>query len=410
MDHDRRHGQSHGSAQAGEHMAADATSAGRSTLTEEPHASASAVGEEAQWEAIEAPAPHADDPAAKETIYGDNHHNAHGKRYERHHKHAERHHPKFDRYNRHTIDDHASKFVAGRPGVVSHGHGLFMVNKPIVTRYTFMREGHKNIAQPFDTVDRKTVTTKNWKAPGGGHHDPNKDTRILANPSEPKKLHIDGKDHLCVLTWAGVQSAAWMKVDDLVHGHQIAHAAHARAVKEDPKALSHDPDKLMHHTNHYVIRNDDVGEANPGDAPHDKDRVLAAGAHDGDNLSHYLAKHHTKPAFDAQGQPTDKVVSRSWVAVCMNLPEGNSPPIAIDTVLAGESFFAMKDAKFHRETPVFENGARKAKLLEKWVFGHVAMRDAHGKLIPDPNRRGWVPFRVLADAKHLETHEIDQRL
>ncbi len=36
-----------------------------------------------------------------------------------------------------------------------------------------------------------------------------------------------------------------------------------------------------------------------------------------------------------------KYPSISYVALCMNLPERDTPPIAIDTLLAGESFSVM---------------------------------------------------------------------
>lgn len=71
--------------------------------------------------------------------------------------------------------------------------------------------------------------------------------------------------------------------------------------------------------------------------------------------------------------------------------------------------FVMNDHSFHRRTPVVNNGKRHTNLLETLVFGHIAMRDAHGHLRPDPTRRGWVPLRVLAEAKHLEVHDVAQR-
>lgn len=143
--------------------------------------------------------------------------------------------------NRHTINDHASKHVAGRPGVVSHGHGLFMINKPHATRYTFVRHGQANVAVPFDVIDRDTLTTTNWKAAGQTRPTDGRDKRLLVNPSTPRMLHIDGKDHLCVLTWAGTASAAWMRTDDLVHGEQIADAA--RSLTANPGLLRAQPQR-----------------------------------------------------------------------------------------------------------------------------------------------------------------------
>ena len=357
--------------------------------------------------------PHADDPSALERIYGDNHHDPHAKRFEPHEKHAEKHHAKVDDYNRHTIDDHATKHAAGRPGVELHdGVGLFTINKAEVTRYTFVRHRHTNVATPFDVIERDKITQTNWKV--ADHHPPSgKDVRLLANPSTPRMLNIEGKDHLCVLTWAGTASSAWMKVDDLVDGHQIAAVARSRGHREDPHATSHDPGKLLHQTKRYVIRNDGVGEMAPGDQTgspnHEQDKVFGPGAKSGDDLPHYLTKDARKPGFAADGSQLGQDVTRSYVALCMNLPEGNTPPIALDTLLAGESFFAMRDSSFHRETPLFHNGKRHTNVLEVWVFGYAGMLDAHGRQMPDPARRGWVPLRVLADAKHLQLHDVPQR-
>jgi hypothetical protein len=93
----------------------------------------------------------------------------------------------------------------------------------------------------------------------------------------------------------------------------------------------------------------------------------------------------------------------------MNLPSDHAPPVAVDTAIAGDSFFVMRDKSFHRQTPVYENGKHRSNKLLHWVFGHLGMLDAHGKLVPDPSRRGWVPLRVLADAAHLETKQVEPR-
>jgi len=292
--------------------------------------------------------------------------------------------------------------------VLHNGEGLFTINKPQVIRYTFTRQGNTNIAIPFDTVDKSAITRINYKhlhedAPKGKH-------RLLANPATPRMLHIAGKDHLCVLTWFSTSSSAWIKVDDLVDGHKIASVARSRARREDPHATSTDPDKLFHQTHRYVIRNDDVGEAQPSDKPNKHAKVMGPGQKDGDDLPHYLTKDIREQAFDANGaQVQGQRVTRSLVSLVMNLPERDTPPIAIDTLLAGQSFFVMKDSSFHRDSPLYLNGKRHTNVLEKWVFGYVAMQDAHNRLRPDPNRRGWVPLRALADAGHLQLTDIPQR-
>jgi len=174
--------------------------------------------------------------------------------------------------------------------------------------------------------------------------------------------------------------------------HQIRMDVKHRADREDPSL------KLAPSTR-YVVRSDAVGEADPIDKRHDG-RVLAPGAKGGDNVSHYLEKGIGKPEFDAAGKLTGKRVKKHFVAVCMNLPEGRTPPVAIDTALAGDSFFAFNDKKFHREVAVYENGASKSYVRQTWVFGHLGRAkggtgpDA-AEMEPDPHRAGWVPLRVL---------------
>jgi hypothetical protein len=350
-----------------------------------------------------------DQPDALETIYSDHHTQAHAAPFEHHASHAERHWAKEDQFNQHGIhDDPTTVHSAGRPGVMSQGNGVFMINKPEVTRYTFVKQGATNVARPFDLVERDRLSAINYKAEHKNADSHGHTERVLVNPSEPRHLLIDGTSALCVLTWVDGLGAAWMRTADLEHGDQIAHAAAARASREDP-ASGGDAEQLLHRTQRFVIRNDDVGEANAGDHPNGKDRVLGPGETGGDNVSHYLVKDERKPGFDASGKPLGKNVTRSFVAICMNLPEHGVPPIAIDTALAGDSFFAMRDRSFYRQVAVYANGAHKSSIEQTWVFGHLAMQDASGTLVPDPARRGWVPFRTLAQANQLVLRDIPQR-
>lgn len=352
----------------------------------------------------------ADQPGALETIYGDHRHDAHAAPFEHHANHAERHWAKEDRFNRGGIhSDPTTVRSAGRPGVIEHGHGVFLINKPEVTRYTFVRQGKTNVARPFDVIERDKLSAINYKAQGKSSDAHHHTERVLANPSQPRHLEIDGRSALCVLTWVDGLGAAWMRVADLKDGDKIEHAAAARAHREDPAAAYHDPEQLLHHTQRFVIRNDQVGEANAGDAPHGKERVLGPGEKGGDNVSHYLVHDQRKPGFDASGKPLGSNVTRSFVAICMNLPEHGVPPIALDTALAGDSFFAMRDRSFYRQVAVYANGAHRSNLEETWVFGHLAMQDATGKQLPDPARRGWVPLRVLAQASQLVLKDVPQR-
>src|SRR5262249_32611457 len=162
---------------------------------------------------------------------------------------------------------------------------------------------------------RDNITTVNFKAEGKSKASGHKHDRLLVNPSKPRMLEIDGKKQLCVLTWFGVHSAAWMRVIDLVDGPAIADVAHPRALKEDPEASSHDEEKLARETTHYVIRNDSVGESTPGDSPHGKDKVFGPGDMGGDDVPHYLTKDERKNAFDSNGKATGGIVTRSLVAL-----------------------------------------------------------------------------------------------
>lgn len=357
-------------------------------------------------------APPVDDPDAKETVYYDQHRDPHAKRFETKRTHAERHRAKQDRYNQADVkSDRIGKHVAARPGVHVKAHGVrdgvFTLKHATVTRYLFVKHGNKNIAQPFDIVDNAKLARLNYK---GVHKksDHGRTTRLLLNPSAPRTLEIDGKRVKCVLSWIDGMTAAWIPVRELAgNTSKILGAVKRRAADWAPHRVSSDPKELARKSKRYVIRNDRVGREHAGV---DTGDVLAPGATNGDNVEHYLNKDRRKPAFGADGKRiAGKNVTRSIVAICMNLPSDHAPPVAVDTAVAGDAFFVMRDKSFHRETPVFENGKHRSSKLLHWVFGHLGMYDAHGKLVPDPSRRGWVPLRVLADAAHLETKQIEPR-
>lgn len=324
-------------------------------------------------------------------------------------KHGDHHAARVDAYNRGTVhSDHASAHVFGRPGVVSHGHGLFRLKKDTV-RYTYTAHGQVNVAAPFDVVHKDKLLSINSKAPHLNAHDKAKhkkevhdgrSMRLALNPAMPRQLNIDGQDTWCVLSWIDGEGggAAWLPVKNLVgNTSQIRHDVGDLAKREGPLT------KLAPSTP-YLIRDDAVGQADEQDLKRDKHgtphgRVLSAGAKSGDNVSHYLEKDIRKPEFQGS-TPTGHTVSRGFVAICMNLPEGRPPPVANDTALAGDTFFVFNDKKFHREVAVYENGAHLSHRRQTWVFGHAGKQ--HGgtgpdaaTMAPDPARAGWVPLRVL---------------
>ena len=358
---------------------------------------------------------HGDDVDAKERIYGDQHHHAHAAPFEHKRAHAERHQAKRDKYNKPGIkSDKVGKDVAARPGVIqnkkSGRDGVFMLKNATATRYLFVNHGGTNVAEPYDVVEKKDLARHNYKNADHSQDAKGRTKRLLLNPAAPRKLSINGQERVCVLSWIDGMTAAWIPVGDLEGSTaSIVSAVKARSNKWDPARVSNDPDALHAKSKRYVIRNDKVGQTTPGDEPHHKPKVLEAGAKGGDNVSHYLSKDLRKPAFDAKGDRIAKNVTRSVAAITMNLPSHDAPPLACDTAEAGQSFFVMRAKTFHRSVAVFANGAHQSSVLQTWVFGHIAMRDANGKLVPDPARRGWIPLRVLAEAAHLETHDIAQR-
>lgn len=392
---------------------AGVTHAGRATLTEGLDAAPASVPHSAPPDAEHVVG---DDPAALETIYRDKHAHAHAAPFEHTHAHAERHVPKQDTYNRKgVVSDPATATSVARPGARVQGKSVFMLRHKEAIRYTYVRRGGTNVAQPFDVISKDKLSPVNYNA---GHLTPHqqqqakdKKQRLLLNPAMPRTLEINGEPHPCVLSWVDGVGAAWIAVDEIVgNGKTIVAAVKARARREAPGTLSHDPKKLEAHSTRYLVRDDRVGQKTSGDMPGGKETVLAPGQTNGDNVVHYLDKHARKAAFDGDGKRIEgKNVTRDFVALCMNLPDGKTPPVAIDTLLAGESVFVMNDASFHRSTAVYGSGKHTSNLLMTWVFGHVAMRDAHGQLVPDPNRRGWMPLRTLAVAKDHEETYIAQR-
>jgi hypothetical protein len=266
-------------------------------------------------------------------------------------------------------------------------------------------------------IDGTKLAPDNFRARGLSAHENGNTMRLLCNPSKPRYLMCGGTRRLCVLTFVGGQTSAWMPVDEIdVDKGKLLSAIRSRAKRWQPGRVSSNPRAIKKKSERYVFRNDSVGQKTDADegltagSSSASPRVLSAGSKGGNNVSHYLNKDVRRPAFDATGNPSGGAITRSVVTVCMNLPGTHEPPIANDTAEAGQSFFVMKGKQFHREVPVFENGKRRSNRLQMWVFGHVAMRDAAGKLVPDPQRRGWVPLRVLAEADKLETHDVAPRI
>jgi hypothetical protein len=377
----------------------------------EPPAHAIEVTGDGEREAGPAAAPH----EPHDPLHIGNHTNPHAAPFERTIKRGDQHVARHDAYNHSVHSDRASANVIGRPGAVSHGHGVFQVTdtkyadgttiENATVRYTYTARGNVNIAAPFDVIHKNELYSINYNAPhlsAREKHEIAKEkaqgrkSRLALDAAMPRKLLIDGHEKWCVLSWNGTNSSAWLPVDQIKGNRQQILADVARTARKEDPALKLSP------STPYIIRDDHVGL--PDDRhPGDRGRVLGPRFRTGDNVHDYLLKDDhdsSKPVFGADGRPEDKKELRRFVSICMNLPAGSTPPVAVDIALAGDTFFAFNDAKFHREVAVYESGAERSRRRQMWVFGHLGKQkggsgpDAH-EMVPDHARAGWVPLRVL---------------
>lgn len=348
---------------------------------------------------------------------------AHDAPFERNTSKAGNHYAKEDRYNNGNIEDnpYESKFHVDRPGVrvgrkkgkPKSGRDLFTIVAAEATRYTFVHEGGKNVARGFDIVKKSRLTTVNYKFEN--RPQPAGKTRLLLNPATPRVLDIAGKPTLCVFSWLGGYSAAWIPLDALeLPGYtrgQIENAVRAQAAKARPdKAPASIP------TAEFVFRpKDAVGHADARDigplgAGGSSDRPLKLGPNHGqggNEVGHYLGKTlstNYRPADDPATPQNEATQSRSntLYPVSQNLPQADAAVLAADTAIAGDRFFIPKDKKFVREVSVYKTGSKrkpvnKTKRRQTWVYGFLGKLE-NGVWVADRSRPGWVPFRVLMPA------------
>ncbi len=393
---------------AGQLAPAAAPSPGRSTLVEPPLPTGEHTARAATTPAP-APTPAAV-PAAPTgdtlTVYSDDHHAAHAAPFEHAVKHRDNHYAPHSAQNRGGVhsDKTSATTAGGRPGVVVDHNSFFRLKDATAVRYTYSATGDTNVAQPFDLIKRADLAHYNYNDKGALSAKEKaavagKSQRLLLNPALPRELSINGKRHMCVLSWVDGKGAAWLPLSDLAGNTSAIHKeVTARAKRENPTSAAGPATR-------YVVRNDAVGQATAGDAPKGKEHVLGPHQKGGDNVSHYLEKDQRKPVIGDDGTATGKNAWVSFAALCMNLPEPAVAPVAVDTLRAGESFFVMNATKFHQQIAVYQNNSAKSHERMTWVFGNVGKLGARGAIERDPHRCGWVPLRILAQAS--QEHEKD---
>ena len=308
---------------------------------------------------------------------------AHDRPYERNAKKKSAHFAKEDKYNRGGVktDKMRTKYHVARPGIrvggKRRGRDLFTLAKATARRFTFVKIDGRNVAREFDTVTKSKLTVVNWKF--DNKPEPTGKTRLLLNPAMPRKLEIDGKKRLCVFSWLGGASAAWIPVSDLVMpGHsraEIVAAVRTRTKKSRPARA---PNKLK--KAEFVFRpKGDIGEADT----RDRSRKLGPNHGQGGNdVSHYLGK---------------TLGPNTLYPVAQTLPQDDAAVLACETALAGDRFFIPKDKQFVREVGVFKKGAKKTRRRQVWVYGFLG-KVQNGKWVADRTRAGWVPLRTLMPA------------
>ena len=211
-------------------------------------------------------------------------------------------------------------------------------------------------------------------------------TAVALNASETTLLKVGNTTERCVLVWASVQGSAWIPISSLADNAQeateIQHSVDKLAKKWSPAVAS------TSGTRRFKFRPLGDKIATPDD--YDKTNyILGHQSGTGNNVEDYLQRF----APDGVGG------ERHYYNICMNLPQNDAPPVAIDIANPGEVFFVKKGRNFQREISIFNKSARATVQLQKWVYGFIG-KQVGNKWVPDPTRVGWVPLRVLVRWAH----------
>lgn len=189
-------------------------------------------------------------------------------------------------------------------------------------------------------------------------------TTVAVNAAPPRVLN--GVTY--ILVHAGAKGAAWMD--------KRALGAQARRVTAEAK-------RLVDHEWHRDISDEDLAKARRDRRAfrptYDRSRTFAPFDHirpdkpaGDDRIDHYLGKHGV-------------------YNVCLNLPSSDAPPVAVDVVLPGHTFFVLR----HAEVKTYRAlGQPRDHGTMTWVFGFLGYVHG-GRMEPNPRRCGWVPLVVV---------------
>jgi hypothetical protein len=357
--------------------------------------------------AAQAPTEQPADPAAAQAAPQAPAEDPHGGPFERTLPHKKKYFARTDEYNRKRIEDNPVRNGnhVSRPGVrvgsKKKGKDLFKLATPTAMRYLIVFENGKYVGKPYDEVIGKDLSSVSFKylvakAKREGKPPPPPPTtnsRLLLNPAKPRKIWIDGAERWCVLSWYGIQSSAWIRVDQLkVPGMSVAKSDDA-ILKAARKGAKKDRPKRPPLSNlaHFQFRAaaDPVGRSDTLDMT----RKLGPNTGGGGNaVSHYLG--HDTPTSYTQADGTVHSESRFVYPISQSLPRPGAAVLALDTATPEDHFFVPSGPDFHREVGVYALNAKKSNVRQTWVYGFLG-KNVNGVWQPDTTRYGWVPLRTI---------------
>lgn len=263
-------------------------------------------------------------------------------------------------------------------------------------RYTFTKQNNSNIAAQIDIVERNQLTL---------NKPTDKEYNLLINPAKIKTLNIDGKAQKCVLSYrfpAGLP--AWIRIADLdVDEKKLKHFIKDATAKWSPAEAKGQNLEF----DEYIFIVDDVSRS---DNKRDLRYIMPRQDTTENRVKDYLA-HDKGPGgrtannyagCDGVIRPPVQDLPRSgryqYIGISQSLPQADAPPVFIDFVLPGASFFVPKGKDFHREIGIYHAEKPTTNIRQMWVYGFIGQIDGpeeqHASHA-DRSRFGWVPLRTL---------------